>query len=83
MKIYLQMGASAPAVLFMACVRQQASFLLFLYLLWSRACASSNSFRRNRSRAAMQSSRASDRSEREHLDKPQKQMRKELWEHLF
>lgn len=37
------------------------------YLLRRRACASSKSFLRNRSRAAMQSSRAKERSDREHL----------------
>lgn len=42
-------------------------FRLFSYLHLSRACASSKWFLRNRSRAAMQSSRASDRSDREHL----------------
>lgn len=40
---------------------------LISYLHFSRVCASSNWFLRNRSRAAMQSSRASDRSDREHL----------------
>lgn len=43
------------------------TFRLISYLHLSRVCASSNWFLRNRSRAAMQSSRASDRSDREHL----------------
>lgn len=43
------------------------TFRLISYLHLSRVCASSKWFLRNRSRAAMQSSRDSDRSDREHL----------------
>lgn len=46
-----------------------------LYLHLSRACASSKWFCRNRSRAAMQSSRARDRSDREHLETPSENTR--------
>lgn len=55
-------------------------FRLFSHLHLSWACASSKWFLRNRSRAAMQSSRASDRSDREHLQNQNKHgiwMRKE------
>lgn len=48
-------------------------FFFSSYLHLSRACASSKLFVRKRSRAAMQSSRASDRSEREHLQDQNKQ----------
>lgn len=65
-----RMKRPTVSTLFMLCVnvwQRVGSFLRVHYLLLSRACASSNSFWRNRSRAAMQSSRASDKSEREHL----------------
>lgn len=51
------------------------------YLIWRWACASSNSFLRNRSKPAMQSSRASDRSDREHLQNQNKKTKPE--EHMM